>query len=309
MFPQRYPNRGISNLIDAAIVAVSLGFVIACAMAGCSTLSHAQETAALDLSILQRLDAPTAAPTTVGDRLDLSILDRLDTPAATGPVESLDLMLLDDLDTKPGRPAVKPSREALRSLGTASGVDLGDEIGREACRPTQPQASLEIDYPTRESNWTYPGVGRSALIQHLTTAPQHRGKFDLDTLARLETNELQALHSDDHEGRKKSVAIAEAPRQSAATCPNGACPVPASTGKQAGMTPTTGTASPPSWGNVTSFGWTDGTWRSSPQPGANYPTLGGVLIPLGSTPAASQPVSSGRVYFRGPCPGGVCPVR
>lgn len=307
MFPQRYPSRGISNLIDAAIIAVSLGFVLACAMAGCSTLAHAQETAALDLSILKRLDAPTAAPTTVGDRLDLSILDRLDAPAATGPVESLDLTLLERLDAKPAKPAVKPSREALRSLGAASGIDLGDEIGREACRPTQPQASLEIDYPTRESNWTYPGVGRSALIQHLTTAPQHRGKFALDTLARLETAELLALHSDDHEGRKKPVTIAEAPQKPAATNATGAGAVNDSP-RSAGTKPTNA-PSPSAWGNVTSFGWTDGTWRSSPQPGANYPTLGGVLIPLGSTPAASQPVSSGRVYVRGPCPGGVCPVR
>lgn len=280
-------------IVIAAIATVSLGL---------ATIAAAQDTT-LDLSILAKLDAPAAAPLTA-DRLDLSILDRLQ-PAAESPADMLDITLLDNLDSKP---AIKPSKSALRSLGTASGVDLGDEIGREACKPERPQASIEIDYPTRASNWTYPGAGRSALIQHLTTAPQHRGKFQLDTLARLETNELQALHSDDHEGRKKPVTIAKAPRPSAATCPDGVCPVPASTGKQTGTKPTAGTTSPPSWGNVTSFGWLDGSWRSTPQPGTNYPTLGGVLVPLSGGVVSAPQAPRQQTYVRGNCPGGFCPL-
>lgn len=308
MAPLRFFQLGVANPSDPYALAIKIVCVITAGvlLSLWAAMASAQDT--LDPSILAKLDAPTAAPkASPGDALDLSLLDRLDAPVTTA-ADALDLTLLDDLDRTPGKPAVKPSKAALRSLGAASGVELGCEIGRESCRPEMPQASVEIDYPTRGTNWSYPGVGRSALIQHLTTAPQHRGKFQIDTLARLETNELQALHSDDHEGRKKPITIVEAPRPSAATCPNGACPVPASTGKQAGMTPTTGTASPPSWGNVTSFGWLDGSWRSTPQPGTNYPTLGGVLVPL-SGGAVSAPQALRPIVVRGGCPGGVCPTR
>lgn len=322
MFPHRYPSRGLSSLIDALVITVSLGFVIACAMAGCSTLARAQETASLDLSILSKLDtqpAPAAAPQANPDHLDLSILDRLGTPAATAAdaADILDLTLLDELDAKPGKPAVKPSKAAMRSLGAASGVELGEEFGRTFCKPEMPQASIEIDYPTRASNWTYPGVGRSSLIQHLMTAQQHRGKFALDTLARLETAELLALHSDDHEGRRKPVTIADAPQKPAATNATGAGAVNDAP-RSAGKTPTNASPSPSAWGNVTSFQWLDGSYRSSPQPGASYPTLGGVLIPLrGGThqvypqgqPLMLTPQASRPVVIRGNCPGGVCPVR
>lgn len=306
MTSQRSRQMGIANPSDPYVLAIK---VVCAVTAGVllflwAGMASAQEK--LDISILAKLEAPTAAQAP-RDALDLSLLDRLDAPAATA-ADALDLSLLDDLDTKPGKPAVKPSKAALRSLGVASGVELGCEIGRESCRPEMPQASVEIDYPTRGTNWSYPGVGRSALIQHLTTAPQHRGKFTLDTLAKLETNELQALHSDDHEGRKKPITIAEAPRPSAATQPNGASsPVPASTGKQAGMTPTTGTASPPSWGGTRFYWPSRGAWYDSPEPGMNYPEMGGVLIPLGSVQSAPQ--ASRPIVIRGNCPNGVCPLQ
>lgn len=312
MTPQRSPRRwGSWTLSDALDIAIWLAAIAAVAI-GCAGMASAQEK--LDISILAKLDAPAAqAPR---DALDLSLLDRLDAPVATA-ADALDLSLLDDLDTKPGKPAVKPSKAALRSLGAASGVELGEEFGRTFCRPEMPQADASgvnlrdaTVNPPNGRIWRRPDDERQALIEHLIGHPNHSPKgFTFNVLNQLDLPTLERLHSNDHDHRLNlsTKTIAEAPRPSAATCPNGACPVPASTGKQAGMTPTTGTASPPSWGNVTSFGWLDGTWRSTPEPGTNYPTLGGVLVPLGAVQSAPQ--ASRPVVVRGGCPGGVCPTR
>lgn len=299
--PPRWGLWTFSDVVDIAIILAAIAVV----SIGWAAIASAQDTP-LDPSILAKLDAPSAAQAP-RDSLDLSLLNGLDQPASTAPSEAMDVTLLDALDGPTGKPAVKPSKAALRSLGAASGVDLGDEIGRGACRPEQPQASIEIDYPTRSSNWTYPGAGRSALIQHLTTAPQHRGKFQLDTLARLETNELQALHSDDHEGRKKPVTIAEAPTPSAATCPDGVCPVPASTGQSGKMPPVA--VSPPTWGGTRFYWPSRGAWLDSPEPGTNYPTMGGVLVPLGGGAVSAPQATRQQVYVRGNCPGGFCPTK
>lgn len=311
MAPQRSPRLwSLSEAIEvvivvAAIAAVSLGW---------ATFASAQDTP-LDLTILAKLDAPTAAPTQAGSTLNLSILDRLDTSAATSPVDTLDITLLNALDSKP---AIKPSKSAMRSLGTASGVDLGDEIGREACKPERPQASVNgvnprdtTVNPPNGRIWERPDDERQALIEHLIGHPNHSSHgFTFDALNRLDLSILERLHSNDHDGRLNlsMKTIAEAPRPSAVTCPDGVCPVPASTGKQTGTKPTAGTTSPPSWGNVTSFGWLDGSWRSTPQPGTNYPTLGGILVPLSGGVVSAPQAPRQQTYVRGNCPGGVCPL-
>lgn len=312
MTSQRSPRRwGSWTLSDALDIAIWLAAIAAVAI-GWAGMASAQEK--LDISILAKLDAPAAqAPR---DALDLSLLDRLDAPVATA-AESLDLTLLDDLDAKPGKPAVKPSKAALRSLGAASGVELGCEIGRESCRPMMPQASLNgvnlkdtTVNPPNGRIWERPDDERQALIEHLIGHPNHSPKgFTFNVLNQLDLPTLERLHSNDHDHRLNlsTKTIVEAPRPSAATCPNGACPVPASTGKQAGMTPTTGTASPPSWGGTRFYWPSRGAWMDSPEPGTNYPTMGGVLVPLGSMQSAPQ--ASRPVVVRGKCPGGVCPVQ
>lgn len=64
---------------------------------------------------------------------------------------------------------------------------------------SNPQSSTSTDsyYPTRRSLWS--GCGS---WKHLTQG-EHRGKFDPTWLQGLSWNELQSLHSDDHEGRVK----------------------------------------------------------------------------------------------------------
>lgn len=51
-------------------------------------------------------------------------------------------------------------------------------------------------------NWTYPGMhSMTAIINHLLSAPDHRGKFTRDRLEQLSLEQLEKLHSNDHEGR------------------------------------------------------------------------------------------------------------
>lgn len=296
---------------------------VAILVTGCAGHSYAQDTP-LDISILAKLDAPSAAPVTAksADALDLSLLDRLDQPAATAPGDALDVTLLDALDGPKGKPAVKPSKAALRSLGAASGVDLGCEIGREHCRPEMPQASLNgvnlrdtAINPPNSRKWNRPDDERQALIEHLIGHPNHSPHgFTFETLNRLDLATLERLHSNDHDHRLNLQASNPAtPRQSAATNATGAATVTDGP-KPAGTKPTNASTSPPTWGNVTSFQWLDGTYRSSPQPGASYPTLGGVLVPRGSSSTTYQAIGTTRPWdpmerYRGNCPGGVCPVR
>ena len=313
MRPQR--SHRFWNLYDAMEVVIILA-AIATVSLGWAAIASAQD-APLDLSILAKLDAPTAAPTTVGDQLDLSLLDRLDAPmaTATSPADTLDITLLESLDSDTGKPAIKPSKAALRSLGTASGVDLGDEIGREACKPIQPQASTtgvnlrdSAVNPPNGRIWNRPDDERQALIEHLIGHPNHSPHgFTFEQLNRLDLSTLERLHSNDHDHRLNlsTKTIAEAPRRSAATNgPNGT-DAAGEAPRPVGKTPTVAATSPSAWGNVTSFQWLDGSYRSTPQPGTNYPTLGGVLVPL-----SGRPVSAPRpqTYVRGNCPGGLCPL-
>jgi hypothetical protein len=306
---------GTWNAYDAMEIVITLA-TIAAVTIGWAAMASAQDAAPLDLSILAKLDAPASPPTAQAprDTLDLSLLDRLDQPAATAPGDALDVTLLDALDAPTGKIAVKPSKAAMRALGAASGVDLGDEIGHSICHPAQPQAATSVNLrdntinPPNSRIWNRPDDQRQALIEHLIGHPNHSPHgFTFNMLNRLDLATLERLHSNDHDHRLNltTPTIAEAPRQSAATCPNGVCPVSSPAGQSGKMPPVA--VSPPTWSGTRFYWPSQGQWRDSPQPGTNYPTMGGVLVPLASAPQAASVMRS-PVVVRGGCPGGVCPV-
>lgn len=121
-------------------------------------------------------------------------------------------------------------------------LDLSAFDGRPAVKPS-PAA---LDYPIRKSNWTHPGNTKSGLVDHLLQHPNHAGKFAPEMLMGLDYNELESLHSDDHEGAVQ-VAVIKNPSPAAVPCPNGSCPVrvsPPRTTANTGMTPATATPQP-----------------------------------------------------------------
>jgi len=121
-------------------------------------------------------------------------------------------------------------------------LDLSAFDGKPAVKPS-PAA---IDYPIRKSNWTHPGNTKSGLVDHLMQHPNHAGKFAPEMLMGLDYNELESLHSDDHEGAVQVAAIKH-PSPAAVNCPNGSCPVrvsPPRTTANTGMTPATATPQP-----------------------------------------------------------------
>jgi hypothetical protein len=305
------PRRGLWTFSDAVDIAIWLTAIAAVSI-GWAAMASAQD-APLDLSILAKLDAPAAAQAPP-DALDLSILERLDRPAATAPGDALDVTLLDALNAPAAKPAVKPSKAALRSLGAASGVELGCEIGREFCRPAMPNAASGVNLrdttinPPNSRKWNRPDDERQALIEHLIGHPNHSPHgFTFDALNRLDLATLERLHSNDHDQRLRlPQQVAEAPRQSAANCPNGVCPVPASTSQTGKMPPVA--VSPPTWGGTRFYWPSSRQWMDSPEPGVSYPTMGGVLVQSGTVSQAA-PIARQPVYVRGNCPGGVCPVR
>lgn len=64
----------------------------------------------------------------------------------------------------------------------------------------------EINYPIRGGFWSVGNEwnpSRSQVIYHLKYGAEHRGKFTDSFLGKLSLNELQSLHSDDHESRVK----------------------------------------------------------------------------------------------------------
>lgn len=86
--------------------------------------------------------------------------------------------------------------------------------------------TLYPNYPLRSKWWS----GCSGW-QHLTTG-QHAGKFDTDWLKGLSHQEIQSLHSDDHEGKVKWDSVVRGTSSTAkakqSDCPGGNCP----TGRQ-----------------------------------------------------------------------------
>lgn len=93
---------------------------------------------------------------------------------------------------------------------------------------TAPQAPVYLAYPTRRSNWSYPGNIR----QHVMSG-EHRGKLDPAWVAAQSDASLRAWHSDDHERRVKweyvvrpstTPATAAAKPKGASNCPTNGCP-------------------------------------------------------------------------------------
>jgi len=208
----------------------------------------------LDLAILTDTK-PIAAR--ASEALDLRILAEPVAMAAR-PVEALDLSILIDAPT--AKPMVKPSAESQR-------IEIGDEVGNQA-KPFS--AALDWVYPLRGSHWTHPGTIRQHVLEGV-----HAGKLSPEQVASMTDAELEAWHSDDHEGKAKKPAqverVAEAkPR--------------------------------PKRGTLTSDGviyyeHSDGVYRARKEDGCDYTPS------KAAAPAYQQPA-----YQSGGCPGGVCPV-
>lgn len=181
--------------------------------------------------------------------LDLAILT--DTkPIAARASEALDLRILAEPVAMAARPV-----EAL---------DLSILIDAPTAKP------LDWVYPLRGSHWTHPGTIRQHVLEGV-----HAGKLTAEQVAAMTDAELEAWHSDDHEGKAKKPAqverVAEAkPR--------------------------------PKRGTLTSDGviyyeHSDGVYRARKEDGCDYTPS------KAAAPAYQQPA-----YQSGGCPGGVCPV-
>lgn len=63
----------------------------------------------------------------------------------------------------------------------------------------EPYVAKPGGYPLREKLWSGLPKDRLGAVVHLSTG-EHAGKYDLKWLATLRWDELNSLHSDDHEG-------------------------------------------------------------------------------------------------------------
>lgn len=152
----------------------------------------------LDLSLLvPDSEQYAAVSASAGDILDLSILGC--EPVSTAPASDvLDVTIL----------GCQPPEKPTGSIG--AGLDTR-AIDRLLPAKSTPMPAT-VQYPTRANVWTHPGSGREALLQHLQSG-EHAGKWDARWLATLTTQQLEALHSDDHEHvalKKLTAAIADA---------------------------------------------------------------------------------------------------
>lgn len=153
--------------------------------------------------------------------------------AHAGPYEQLANTVLASYRTSPAptppTPAPAPAGVCENCNGTGKLGDgtvfvicpvckgTGKTPAKDAAEAPPPRAA----YPTRGKLWS--GCGG---WQHLASG-QHAGKFDPAWLQSLSNAELQALHSDDHEGRVKWEYVVrgagKAPAKSGG-CPGGICP-------------------------------------------------------------------------------------
>lgn len=88
------------------------------------------------------------------------------------------------------------------SEGYASATALLQAVNRTRVRPFERIAERQQSYRTRAKSewWTSPAKTREDLIRHLQGG-EHAGKFTLAYLQSLTWEQLNALHSDDHERR------------------------------------------------------------------------------------------------------------
>lgn len=104
------------------------------------------------------------------------------------------------------------------SMGNnGEGVDLQDFVAQyKTTNPSQIKVAFDvleakdIGYPIRGNYWSVGSnwnPSRSQVIYHLQYGGQHTGKFTRGYLDQLSLNELQSLHSDDHESRVKWASV------------------------------------------------------------------------------------------------------
>ena len=223
------------------------------AVSSCANYAPAAEP--LNLAILTDTK-PVAARS--AEPLDLRILAE---PVTAKPVEALDLTILSDTPAvKPiAKPAVKPSASAKRA-------ELGSEAGNQ-CRPV---SALDWAYPTRGAHWTHPGTIRQHVLEGI-----HSGKLTAEQIAAMTDAELEAWHSDDHEGKNRK-------------------PVQVERVAEAKPRPKRGTLASD---GVIYYEHSDGVYRARKEDGCDYTPS------KAAAPAYQQPA-----YQSGGCPGGVCPV-
>ena len=97
---------------------------------------------------------------------------------------------------KSAKPSTKLSTEAQKKL---------DE---SRAKPKADLSELKPSYPVRDSRtwWSHPGERtKPNIINHLMTG-EHSGKYARATLEQMTLAELESLHSDDHEHRRKAIA-------------------------------------------------------------------------------------------------------
>ncbi len=100
---------------------------------------------------------------------------------------------------------------------SGEGVDLQSFVTEyNGTNPSQTQvafdvlAAKDIGYPIRGNYWSVGSnwsPSKSQVIYHLLYGGQHAGKFSKSYLDQLSWNELQSLHSDDHEANVKWASV------------------------------------------------------------------------------------------------------
>lgn len=94
------------------------------------------------------------------------------------------------------KPSTKLSPEAQKKLDAAR------------AKPKADLSELKPSYPVRDSRtwWSHPGQRtKENIINHLMSG-EHGGKFRRDMLEKMTLQELESLHSDDHEKKVKPIA-------------------------------------------------------------------------------------------------------
>jgi hypothetical protein len=249
-----------------------------------SCVSAAPAAEPLDLAVLTN-SKPIAAKAC--EPLDLRILTSPVSITAR-PVEALDLAILSESQSaKPTRSSVKP---AVKQSAASKMIELGKEVG-DQCRPL---SAVDLDYPDRLNNWTFPGKSREELVNHLLTAKKHAGKYTPHILNKLSLPDLLALHSDDHEDREKPLQVSVNTPKSSAT--------DRLADSVTGDEPFVPSPNPVVINGQWHWQHRDKRYWNCPEPGVSY-TWGQVSGATAQKPASQQPV-----YQSGGCPGGVCPT-
>lgn len=296
-----------------------LGFMLLCAgviaLVACAS-AYGDEPADL-FAAFQALDCgPVTTAPVDDDALDLTVFEALAPVAATATTSAdhLDVAIFKVLNCEP--PANKDQQAEKASLPKR---DTSASVNK-LLNQSGVMLPATVSYPMRSDWWTHPTANtREGLIRHLQLEGMHAGKFDRAYLDSLTTAQLEALHSDDHEG-KATLRLTQAIAAATVPAPEPVVPLPyAIVGPhKSGADVAASLKSPSSnsrdWSKIGSeFYWrSDKTWRPDPEPGTHY-TGFGVLVPDDSAVKANPPAVHSRsapaVRYQQSCPGGKCPTR